>query len=91
MEDKNLVSAHFAALFGEYDLAQELFLKCGCPLEALNVMHGSRPSSPHSLHPSLQMRRDCMQFEAAMTLAKAYDPDQIPYISASHAEQLEFT
>ncbi len=37
------------------------------------------------------MRRDCMQFEAAMTLAKAYDPDQIPYISASHAEQLEFT
>lgn len=37
VEDKNLVSAHFAALFGEYDLAQELFLKCGCPLEALNV------------------------------------------------------
>lgn len=37
MEDKSLVSAHFAALFGEYDLAQELFLKCGCPLEALNV------------------------------------------------------
>jgi|ThiBiot_500_biof_2_1041547.scaffolds.fasta_scaffold06618_10 hypothetical protein len=37
------------------------------------------------------MRRDCMQFEAAMTLAKAYDPEQIPYISASHAEQLEFT
>ncbi|CAF3582253.1 unnamed protein product [Adineta steineri] len=73
VEDKSLVSAHFAALFGDYDLAQELFLKCGCPLEALN------------------MRRDCMQFEAAMTLAKAYDPDQIPYISASHAEQLEFT
>ncbi len=37
------------------------------------------------------MRRDCMQFEAAMTLAKAYDTEQIPYISASHAEQLEFT
>ncbi|CAF1061503.1 unnamed protein product [Adineta ricciae] len=73
VEDKSLVSAHFAALFGDYDLAQELFLKCGCPLEALN------------------MRRDCMQFEAAMTLAKAYDPDQIPYISAAHAEQLEFT
>ncbi|CAF1070981.1 unnamed protein product [Rotaria sp. Silwood1] len=73
VEDKNLVSAHFAALFGDYDLAQELFLKCGCPLEALN------------------MRRDCMQFEAAMTLAKAYDPDQIPYISSAHAEQLEFT
>jgi hypothetical protein len=32
-----------------------------------------------------------MQFEAAMTLAKAYDVEQIPYISASHAEQLEFT
>ncbi len=39
----------------------------------------------------IQMRRDCMQFEAAMTLAKAYDPEQIPYISSSHAEQLEFT
>jgi hypothetical protein len=26
-----------------------------------------------------------------MTLAKAYDTEQIPYISASHAEQLEFT
>jgi hypothetical protein len=37
VEDKSLVSAHFAALFGDYDLAQELFLKCGCPLEALNV------------------------------------------------------
>ncbi|CAF1303174.1 unnamed protein product [Rotaria sordida] len=73
VEDKSLVSAHFAALFGDYDLAQELFLKCGCPLEALN------------------MRRDCMQFEAAMTLAKAYDLEQIPYISAAHAEQLEFT
>lgn len=32
-----------------------------------------------------------MQFEAAMALAKAYDPEQIPYISAAHAEQLEFT
>lgn len=32
-----------------------------------------------------------MQFEAAMTLANAYDPEQIPYISAAHAEQLEFT
>ncbi len=42
MEDKNLVSAHFAALFGDYDLAQELFLKCGCPLEALNVTKFSR-------------------------------------------------
>jgi hypothetical protein len=38
-----------------------------------------------------KMRRDCMQFEAAMTLAKAYDTEQIPYISAAHAEQLEFT
>ncbi|CAF1199467.1 unnamed protein product [Rotaria sordida] len=34
VEDKNLVSAHFAALFGDYDLAQEFFLTCGCPLEA---------------------------------------------------------
>ncbi|CAF1574250.1 unnamed protein product, partial [Didymodactylos carnosus] len=69
VEDKSLVSAHFATLFGEYDLAQELFLNSGNPLEALH------------------MRRDCMQFEAAMTLAKAYDTAQIPYISASHAEQ----
>ncbi|CAF0892536.1 unnamed protein product [Rotaria sordida] len=37
------------------------------------------------------MRRDCIQFEAAMILAKVYDPEQIPYISAAHAEQLEFT
>ncbi|CAF0868799.1 unnamed protein product [Rotaria sordida] len=37
------------------------------------------------------MRRDCIQFEAAMILAKVYDPEQIPYISAVHAEQLEFT
>jgi hypothetical protein len=37
------------------------------------------------------MRRDSMQFDAAMILAKAHDVEQIPYISASNAEQLEFT
>ena len=90
VEDKNLVSAHFAALFGEYDLAQELFLKCSCPLEALNVRKMiSKKVLMKKIN--IQMRRDCMQFEAAMTLAKAYDVEQIPYISASHAEQLEFT
>lgn len=90
VEDKNLVSAHFAALFGEYDLAQELFLKCGCPLEALNVCLWRNPRTSNGNF-LLKMRRDCMQLEAAMALAKAYDPDQIPYISSSHAEQLEFT
>ncbi|CAD5124243.1 DgyrCDS12539 [Dimorphilus gyrociliatus] len=40
---------------------------------------------------ALEMRRDLMHWDAALQLAKALAPDQIPYISKEYAQQLEFT
>ncbi len=37
------------------------------------------------------MRRDLLHWDAALQLAKALAPDQIPYISKEYAQQLEFT
>lgn len=39
----------------------------------------------------LQMRRDLLHWDAALQLAKALAPDQIPFISKEYAQQLEFT
>ena len=37
------------------------------------------------------MRRDLLHWDAALQLAKALAPDQIPFISKEYAGQLEFT
>ena len=37
------------------------------------------------------MRRDLLHWDAALQLAKALAPDQIPFISREYAQQLEFT
>ena len=37
------------------------------------------------------MRRDLLHWDAALQLAKALAPDQIPFISKEYAQQLEFT
>lgn len=37
------------------------------------------------------MRRDLLHWDSALQLAKALDPEQIPYISREYAQQLEFT
>lgn len=37
------------------------------------------------------MRRDLLHWDAALQLAKALAPDQIPFISKEYAVQLEFT
>ena len=39
---------------------------------------------------ALEMRRDLLQWDAALQLAKALAPDQIPFISKEYAQQLEF-
>ncbi|EPY21242.1 WD repeat domain 19 [Strigomonas culicis] len=39
---------------------------------------------------ALEMRRDFMQWEPALTLAKDLAPDQIPVISKEYAQQLEY-
>lgn len=38
-----------------------------------------------------QMRRDLLQWDQALHLAKTLAPEQIPYISREFAQQLEFT
>ena len=37
------------------------------------------------------MRRDLLQWDSALQLAKALSPEQIPFISKEYAQQLEFT
>ena len=39
----------------------------------------------------VQMRRDLLHWDQALSLAKRLAPDQIPYISKEYAQQLEFT
>lgn len=39
---------------------------------------------------ALEMRRDLLQWEQALTLAKTLAPNQIPLISREYAQQLEF-
>ncbi|XP_067949190.1 WD repeat-containing protein 19-like isoform X2 [Watersipora subatra] len=40
---------------------------------------------------ALEMRRDLMHWDSALSLARRLAPDQIPYISKEYAQQLEFT
>ncbi|XP_076468006.1 WD repeat-containing protein 19-like [Babylonia areolata] len=40
---------------------------------------------------ALEMRRDLLQWDSALQLAKALAPDQIPFISREYGQQLEFT
>lgn len=40
---------------------------------------------------ALEMRRDLMHWDAALQLAKALAPEEIPFISKEYAQQLEFT
>ncbi|KAL8576385.1 hypothetical protein ACOMHN_048952 [Nucella lapillus] len=40
---------------------------------------------------ALEMRRDLLQWDSALQLAKALSPDQIPFISKEYGQQLEFT
>lgn len=37
------------------------------------------------------MRRDLLNWDQALELAKSLAPDQIPFISREYAQQLEFT
>ena len=37
------------------------------------------------------MRRDLLHWDSALQLAKALNPEQIPFISKEYAQQLEFT
>eukprot|EP00128_Syssomonas_multiformis_P018379 Colp12_sorted_trinity150504_noHs@21746 len=39
---------------------------------------------------ALQLRRDLLQWDQAVSLAKTLAPDQLPYISREYAQQLEF-
>lgn len=40
---------------------------------------------------ALYLRRDLMQWVAALKLAQSLKPDEIPFIAREYAQQLEFT
>lgn len=46
-----------------------------------------------SVHPldALELCRDMLQWEQAMSLAETLAPEQIPFIAREYAQQLEFT
>ncbi|KAL0273759.1 UNVERIFIED_CONTAM: hypothetical protein PYX00_006365 [Menopon gallinae] len=71
-EDKNSLNGHISTFLGEFDKAEEWYLKSGDPVLALN------------------MRRDLLQWDRALRLAKKLSPNQIPFISKEYANQLEF-
>ena len=41
-------------------------------------------------HRALDMRRDLLQWNQALQLAKSLSPEQVPYVSKEYAQQLEF-
>lgn len=47
-------------------------------------------SAEHVLFFVVQMRRDLLQWDSALTLAKRLAEDQIPFISKEYAAHLEF-
>uniref|UniRef100_A0A0N5CG41 TPR_REGION domain-containing protein n=1 Tax=Strongyloides papillosus TaxID=174720 RepID=A0A0N5CG41_STREA len=67
-----LLSASLSLIIGEFDKAEELFLKSSTPLKALD------------------MRRDLLHWEKALTLADRLAPNDVPIISKEYAQQLEF-
>lgn len=71
-EDKSILSGHISMFLGQFDKAEEWYLKSGEPVSALN------------------MRRDLLQWDRALHLAKKLSPHQIPFISREYATQLEF-
>lgn len=71
-EDKNSLSGHVSMFLGQFDKAEEWYLKSSEPISALN------------------MRRDLLQWDRALQLAKKLSPLQIPFISREYATQLEF-
>lgn len=71
-EDKNALSGHISMFLGQFDKAEEWYLKSDEPILALN------------------MRRDLLQWDRALNLAKKLSPLQIPFISREYATQLEF-
>ncbi|KAK6619206.1 hypothetical protein RUM44_003588 [Polyplax serrata] len=71
-EDKNALCGHVSMFLGQFDKAEEWYLKSSEPDSALN------------------MRRDLLQWDRALHLAKKLSPFQIPFISREYAAQLEF-
>lgn len=71
-EDHKLLSGHIAMIIGDYDKAEEWYLKSSHPTAALD------------------MRRDLLQWDQALQLAKKLDPSQISSIAREYAQQLEF-
>lgn len=72
IEDCKLLAGYISMFLGNFDDAQQWFLKSSNPIAAL------------------EMRRDLLQWDQALHLAKKMAPEQVPQISKEYAQQLEF-
>lgn len=72
---------------------EDMLLLCG----QISALMGEYERAQHWLVRSskptaaLEMRRDLLQWDQALVLARKLAPEQIPYISREYAQQLEFT
>lgn len=73
VEDCKLLCGYVMMFLGDFEGAQNWFLKSSYPVAAL------------------EMRRDLLQWDQALQLAKKMAPEQVALISREYAQQLEFT
>ncbi len=72
IQEKNVLIGHVSMILGQFNDAQNFFLRSSRPVLAL------------------EMRRDLMQWDHALFLAKTMAPEQVPQLSKDFAQQLEF-
>lgn len=70
-EERNEQIGHICVLFGDFNLAQQFFIKSANPKEALFL------------------RKDLLEWEQALVLAKKIAPEEISAISLEYGNQLE--
>jgi WD repeat-containing protein 19 len=92
IEETNLLAGHVSVMFADYNglfrrrergEKREEILMLKTEAQRL-FLSSSRPLT------ALEMRRDLLQWEQALTLAKTLAPDQLGTISREYAQQLEF-
>ncbi|XP_044727730.1 WD repeat-containing protein 19 [Chrysoperla carnea] len=76
------LAGHVCLILGDYDAAQRWFLM---------VTTGGSGGINHGAKIALNMRRDLLQWDEALRLARQYAPDEVPAIAREFALQLEFT
>lgn len=94
VEDVNFVSGMCAVLLDKADRAKSFFAKSANPL-----VSDFRKMKVENVvfkwlvwfQEALELCRDLLQWEQAMSLAETLAPEQMPFIAREYAQQLEFT